>query len=153
MARCVCNIRGEGIVGHLTLVQEAEDKPTSITGEIRGLSEGPHGFQLRTYGDLSDDLLHVGPVYNPFGHTHGGPGDAKRCIGDLGNITANPHGVAPVHMEDKYVKLIGPLSVIGRSIAVFQEPDDLGRGGHADSMTTGNVGRAIAAGVVGIGAS
>ena len=44
-----------------------------------------------------------------------------------GNIEASAEGRAEVHLEDKNVKLIGPHSIIGRSIIVKAGEDDLGR--------------------------
>lgn len=38
-------------------------------------------------------------------------------------------GVAKINLEDSQVKLIGPQSVIGRSIVVYQGPDDFGKVG------------------------
>lgn len=95
-------------------------------------------------------LTHLpGPRFNPFGKAHGGPTDEERQVGDLGaggppapallvllltrvaatagNIEAGADGVAKVHIEDLHVKLIGPLSVIGRSIVVYEGEDDLGK--------------------------
>lgn len=151
MAKAVCRLLGDRVAGELTLVHESEDAVVAITGEITGLTEGQHGIQVRTYGDISADFANIGGIYNPFGNTHGAPTDSKRCAGDLGNVEANAAGVATVNIEDKHIKLIGPLSIIGRSIVVFERPDDQGRGGEADSLTTGNVGTALAAGVIGIG--
>ena len=51
------------------------------------------------------------------------------------------------------MKLIGPHSVIGRSVVVKASEDDLGRGGHELSLVNGNCGARIAGGVVGIAAS
>ena len=85
------------------------------------------------------------------GKTHGGPDDAERMAGDLGNIVVGEEGRCSVRIEDrKGVKLIGPHSVIGRSIVVYASEDDCGRGGHELSMTTGNSGARIASGVIGI---
>ncbi len=56
-------------------------------------------------------------------------------------------------MHDHLVKLIGPLSVIGRAIVVHANRDDLGKGGHELSLTTGNAGGRVACGVIGIAAS
>ena len=44
-----------------------------------------------------------------------------------GNIDADDAGVCKVHLEDRMVRLIGPHSVIGRSIVVTAGEDDLGR--------------------------
>jgi Cu-Zn family superoxide dismutase len=49
--------------------------------------------------------------------------------------------------------LIGPHSIIGRSIIIKANEDDLGRGGHEYSLTTGNSGARIAGGVIGIASS
>jgi superoxide dismutase, Cu-Zn family len=51
------------------------------------------------------------------------------------------------------VKLIGPHSVIGRSLILKSGEDDLGRGGHDLSLSTGNCGARLAGGVIGISAT
>jgi len=84
------------------------------------------------------------------GKNHGGPDDAERMAGDLGNVVVTDEGRCIVHMEDKCVKLIGPHSVIGRSIVIYANEDDCGRGGHELSLTTGNSGARIGSGVIGI---
>lgn len=53
---------------------------------------------------------------------------------------------------DKQISLIGPYSIVGRSVVVHAGTDDLGKGGHADSLTTGNAGGRAACGVIGIAA-
>ena len=53
-------------------------------------------------------------------------------------------------MTDHLVKLSGRYSVIGRSLIVHQDKDDLGKGGHNDSLTTGHAGKRIACGIIGI---
>ena len=70
-----------------------------------------------------------------------------------GNIEADDDGVANIALEDRQVKLIGPHSVIGRSIIVKSSYDDLGRGGNQFSLSTGNSGQRIAGGVIGIASS
>ena len=70
-----------------------------------------------------------------------------------GNIEAGDDGVAVFNIEDRQVKLIGPHSIIGRSIVLKANEDDLGRGGHEYSLTTGNSGSRIAGGIVGIASS
>lgn len=74
-------------------------------------------------------------------------------VGDLGNIEVDDEGLAQINLEDKQVKLIGPHSIIGRSIIIKSNEDDLGRGGHEFSLSNGNSGLRIAGGVVGIASS
>lgn len=71
-------------------------------------------------------------------------------VGDLGNILADENGIAVVDITDKTVQLLGPHSVIGRSMVIAAGEDDQGRGGHENSLTTGNSGPRVAAGVIGI---
>lgn len=73
-----------------------------------------------------------------------------RHVGDLGNITAADDGTACVDITDKQVTLIGAQSVVGRTIVVHAGVDDLGKGGHELSKTTGNAGGRLACGVIGI---
>jgi len=44
--------------------------------------------------------------------------------------------------------LTGEYSVIGRSCVCHADEDDLGRGGHSDSLTTGHAGARLACGVI-----
>jgi len=92
-------------------------------------------------------------IFNPFGKNHGAPEDEERMVGDLGNIEVSDSGDCKVMVEDRVVKLIGPHSVIGRSVVLKAGEDDLGRGAHEMSMTTGNSGPRIAGGVIGIAPS
>lgn len=71
-------------------------------------------------------------------------------VGDLGNITADENGTATVDITDTVIRLVGPHSIIGRSLVLFASEDDQGRGGQENSLTTGNAGPRLAAGVVGI---
>lgn len=48
------------------------------------------------------------------------------------------------------MSLFGEYSVVGRSVVVHAKEDDLGEGGHADSLTTGNSGARVACGVIGL---
>jgi Copper/zinc superoxide dismutase (SODC) len=93
-------------------------------------------------------------VPNPFvrvaGKAHGAVLDEQRMVGDLGNISADEQGVAVVNISDPIIQLVGPHSIIGRSVVVYAGEDDQGRGGHEHSLTTGNSGPRIAAGVIGL---
>ena len=113
------------------------------------LPPGDHGFHIHKAGDLRGegckgacDHFHTGPPAN-----HGGPPGATkhRHTGDLGNIstTAGPfyksYELNGVSVQDLY----------GRSVIVHAEPDDLGKGPHEDSKTTGHSGKRIACAIIG----
>lgn len=85
----------------------------------------------------------------PTQRTHGGLNDRIRHEGDMGNIQANSDGVSSDTIVDNYIKLSGSRSIVGRALVVHEKMDDLGRGGNADSLTTGNSGSRIACTVIG----
>jgi Cu/Zn superoxide dismutase len=58
-------------------------------------------------------------------------------LGDLGNITSDESGRAAFRIIDKYMKV---QDLIGRSLAVTAQADDLGRGSNAGSKVDGNSG-------------
>ena len=106
-----------------------------------------HTEQAWTLGTRAD-----GPPVNPHSKDHGAPSDSERHVGDLGNFKTDGQGSAKGSITDKLIKLIGPESVLGRTIVVHGGTDDLGQGGHADSKKTGNAGSRPACGVIGIAA-
>jgi Cu/Zn superoxide dismutase len=48
------------------------------------------------------------------------------------------------------ISLSGPHSILGRAVVVHADSDDLGRGGHELSKTTGNAGARIGCGIIGL---
>ena len=86
----------------------------------------------------------AGPHFNPFNRTHGGMSDAERHVGDMGNVTSKG-GEAVYDEVDKLglIQLSGSTSIVGRSVVVHADPDDLGRGGKDDSKTTGHAGARV----------
>ncbi|VDN40738.1 unnamed protein product [Gongylonema pulchrum] len=69
--------------------------------------------------------------------------DEVRHVGDLGNVEAGQDGVAHINITDKHIQLLGPQSVIGRSMIVHADKDDLGKGEgekKEESLKTGNAG-------------
>lgn len=145
-------MRGDaGVSGVVHFEQASENEPTTISYEITGNdANAERGFHIHEFGDNTNGCTSAGPHFNPFGKTHGAPSDEVRHVGDLGNIATDAQGVAKGTITDKLVKLIGPTSILGRTVVVHAGTDDLGKGGHPDSLKTGNAGGRPACGVIGI---
>lgn len=106
--------------------------------------------KVHEFGDNTNGCTSAGPHFNPFGKTHGAPEDVERHVGDLGNVVADASGNVTVNIQDSQLTLSGANSILGRSLVVHADPDDLGKGGHELSKTTGNAGGRLACGVIGI---
>ena len=87
--KAVCVLTGTaGVEGVVTFTQSG-DGPTKDVGDLKGLTEGKHGFHIHEKADFSNGCLSAGPHYNPFKKDHGGHDDAERHVGDMGNIQSD----------------------------------------------------------------
>ncbi|GAB6028991.1 Superoxide dismutase [Cu-Zn] [Chamberlinius hualienensis] len=150
MLSAVVVLIGNIAFGVINFNQEYPNGPVAITGEVRGISPGLHGFHIHQYGDTTNGCTSAGPHFNPENMTHGGPSDTIRHVGDLGNLQADANGVATINFSDSIIQLEGPHSIIGRALVVHADPDDLGKGGNEGSLSTGNAGARLACGVIGL---
>ena len=141
-----CMLEHSDTVKGTILLMQAPNTYTLIKGTITGLEPGLHGFHIHEFGDMSDGCKSMGGHYNPDGLDHGDIN--KGHVGDLGNITADESGTAKFTIEAKRIDLIGERSVIGRGFVVHEDQDDLGKGGDAESLKTGNAGERLACGVI-----
>ena len=118
---------------------------TPIKGRITGLTEGKHGFHsMNTV--IIPGCESAGAHYNPDGVEHGDLENGH--VGDLGNVEADSNGIAEFTIKAERITLIGERSVIGRAIVIHENEDDLGKGGDAESLKTGNAGDRLACGVI-----
>ncbi|KAK8440524.1 Superoxide dismutase [Cu-Zn] [Candidozyma auris] len=152
MVKAVAVVRGDSkVCGVVNFEQENENDPTTISWDISGNDPNAlRGMHIHQFGDNTNGCTSAGPHFNPFSKTHGAPEDDNRHVGDLGNITTDASGVAKGTRKDLLVKLLGPNSVIGRSVVVHSGTDDLGKGGNEESLKTGNAGTRPACGVIGV---
>ncbi|XP_078415992.1 superoxide dismutase [Cu-Zn]-like [Cetorhinus maximus] len=151
VTKAICVLKGPGsVTGTIRLKAGEGGHSTSLAGEISGLTPGKHGFHVHTFGDISKGCGSTGPHYNPCNETHGAPQDKKRHVGDLGNIEADENGTARVEIVDRLLRLAGKYSIIGRTMVVNENEDDLGKGGNKESLESGNHGAGVAWGIIGI---
>src|SRR5437867_6401683 len=116
-----------------------------VTGTVTGLGAGNHGFHIHEFGDCSAaDFTSAGGHFNPAGNPHGGPKDAKRHEGDMGNIEAAAGGSATIDYVDAEMGFEGVKSILGRGVIVHANPDDF------KTQPTGNAGGRVACGVIGV---
>lgn len=114
-----------------------------IVADVYGLNPGKHGFHVHEHGDCSGtDGMKAGGHFNPTNTKHGGPDSAERHVGDFGNLEADEEGHARYERVDTLIAFEGVNSIIGKSIIIHADPDDL------ESQPTGNSGARIACGMI-----
>ena len=146
VTKAICVIQalgGSNVAGKVIFTQNSGG--VEVNAELTGLAPGEHGFHVHEFGDCSmADGTCAGAHFNPTGAPHGGPDDARRHVGDLGNVKADESGKVTYKRVDKMLALNGPNSIIGRSIIVHAAPDDL------KTQPSGNAGARVGCGVIGI---
>ena len=137
--------------GYVKFRQRDSKSPVRISGLIENLSPGKHGFHVHLYGNLlKTDCSKCGGHFNPYRKNHGGLNSKNSHAGDLGNITANKNGIARFYLKTPKLSLFGEKkNILGRSIVVHKNPDDLGKGGFEDSLETGHSGPRLDCAVIG----
>lgn len=138
---------GFGTVKGVVRFVQTDDDTCVVDGTLDGLAPGLHGLHIHECGDISQGCESVGGHYNPRNTRHGSPTDeeTERHAGDLGNVEAGPDGRARFRLTDNVLKV---WDVIGRSVVVTEQPDDLGRGNHPRSAADGNSGNRLACGII-----
>ncbi|QOD40015.1 sod [Matsumuraeses phaseoli granulovirus] len=146
----VCVLSGDA-QGILEFIQDKPSMPVNIVGFINHLPRGNHGIHIHEFGDTSNGCTSAGEHFNPFHKTHGGPGDAERHLGDLGNVYSNcSNSTTFVNIIDHMISLYGPYNILGRSMVVHAMADDYGKGANEMSKITGNSGSRLACGIIGV---
>jgi Cu-Zn family superoxide dismutase len=129
-----------------TVIFTQKEDHIRIKLDIKGLNKNHlHGFHIHETGDLREGCKSCCAHYNPDGKDHGGLENGHK--GDLGNIKTDENGNCA--MSIKTDKIIVD-EILGRSIIIHQDEDDLGLGTSDDSKTTGHSGSRIACSVIGI---
>ena len=115
------------------------------------MEDGKHGFHVHEYGDLTDGCMSACAHFNPFNKNHGGRHSEERHVGDLGNIESK-NKVSKGYFYDDVISLdVKKInSIVGRAIVVHADEDDLGKGGDEESLKTGNAGKRLGCGIIGL---
>ncbi|HXQ32066.1 MAG TPA: superoxide dismutase family protein [Steroidobacteraceae bacterium] len=113
--------------------------------ELAGLVPGSeHGFHVHEKGDCSaPDAMSAGGHFNPTGAPHGPASGPAHHAGDLPSLNANAAGKVKLDLDVAGLTLDpGSTSIVGRSIVVHRDRDDL------TSQPAGNSGPRVACGVI-----
>ena len=140
------------IKGIIEFYEDSSNNQVNIIGQLKSTKykDSYHGFHVHEAGDLSEKCMGACAHFNPYDKNHGGPNSYERHVGDLGNIYFDKKGICQINTNDNKIKLRGTKSnIIGRSLVIHEKSDDLGMGGHEDSLTTGHAGARITCAVIG----
>jgi superoxide dismutase, Cu-Zn family len=148
------------------IVGEAVARPvtggTKLSVRIEKLPPGAHGFHIHTAGDLRGtgcsgacSHWHKGSRHTRHGNrpttsrTRRNYKNAERHTGDLGNIMLKSG--QKIARYTYFLAGVRPCELWGRTLIIHADPDDLGRGDHEDSGTTGHSGARIGCAIFGRG--
>lgn len=141
------------IFGYVNFTQLPNSSCVNVSYEIFGLMDGPHGFHVHEHPydpnsrnackDCGGHFNGGKPIWTPqtpYGTPHG------EHVGDLCFNIWSHNGKAFGAFMDTKISLLPdhPHNIVGRSIMVHAQEDDLGQYGTELSLTTGSAGDRIA---------
>lgn len=124
--------------------QDQADGSTLVTVDITGLTpDTVHGFHVHQNPSCADMGNAAGGHFNPMNAPHAAPSAVSHHAGDFGNVKADAKGEVHEHFTTYSVTAhAGDLSVLGHSVVLHANPDDL------TSQPAGNSGPRVACGVI-----
>jgi len=133
---------GTQVTGTATFTQEGDK--VQVVVNAKSLSPGKHGIHVHEKGDCSaSDASSAGGHFAHGSEQHAGPTDAGHHDGDLGNLEADSDGNATWTITTDSLSIgKGDKDIIGKSIVIHGDPDDL------KTQPSGNSGGRIACGVI-----
>lgn len=143
------------VKGYVSFHQCHNKQSTHVTINLSHLKPNKtRAIHIHEYGDESNGCISLGSHWNPNKNTHGTiyKKNMPSHAGDMiNNIYPDPNGKFFHEYEDKRIKLRGNVnkSIIGRSIVIHENKDDLGLGNNKESKKTGNAGKRIACAIIG----
>lgn len=138
----------KNIEGYIKFKEEGNKVKIEVC--VSGLKPGLHGFHVHESGNLLKDCKECKDHFNPYNKNHGGPNMKERHVGDLGNIEVDKNGKCNMVFYDHLIKLRGRIcNIIGRSVIIHADEDNLGIPGDKESLTTGKAGKRLDCAVIG----
>ncbi|KAI8391318.1 superoxide dismutase [Radiomyces spectabilis] len=110
---------------------------------VQGLTPGKHGVHIHELGDISRGWMSAGDHFNPTGVDHGDQYTGH--VGDLGNVEVDENGWGDLVIESERVKV---WDIIGRSMVISKNEDDLGRADTKASKWDGSSGEGVLCGII-----
>ena len=138
--------QSDATIGTLTLMDM--DGGIQVSGELKGVPNGDHGFHIHETGvcDAAGKFESAGAHFNPEGKQHGAENLEGPHAGDLMNVTADDNGNATVDLHNMGATIAdGDASIRdadGAAIVLHADPDDY------KTDPSGNSGDRIACGVI-----
>jgi Cu-Zn family superoxide dismutase len=146
----ICILKCDEGYKHLIIKMHCIESPNKkgIRFDIKGknIKSGYHALHIHERGNILKGCESLGPHYNPINGNHSDINDIRGHYGDLGNILFNEKGECDTILISNVLSL---ENIIGRSIVLHENKDDLGKGGNMESLKTGNSGARICCGVIG----
>ncbi|NXN98859.1 SODE dismutase, partial [Rhinopomastus cyanomelas] len=105
-------------------------------------NQSGRAIHIHELGDLSNSCDSTGGHYNPFRENH------PRHPGDFGNFSPK-EGKIRKYKTNLFATMFGPYSIMGRSIVIHEQEDDMGKGNNKASLENGNAGKRLACCVIG----
>lgn len=147
MISCIAVFQGK-LSGYVKFIEKKNYVRVEVN--VSKLPKGKHGFHIHEKGNLLvKDCNGCKGHFNPYNKNHGDRKDKERHVGDLGNIESI-HGQVKIVFRDNLIKLRGVNSIIGRSVVIHKDEDDLGKGDNKESLITGNAGSRLDCAVIGL---
>lgn len=148
--KAIAHLSGKTVTGYVIFMEDPINSRVKINIELTGLKSGLHGFHIHEAGNLENQCKGCCAHFNPYNQVHGGPDDLIRHVGDLGNVMADENGKVSEIKYDKLIKLRGNrANIIGRSVVIHTDEDNLGKLKDTESLITGRAGAREACGVIG----
>ncbi|NXU13525.1 SODE dismutase, partial [Pardalotus punctatus] len=114
-----------------------------LDGFLLDNNQSSRAIHIHELGDLSNGCDSTGGHYNPFRVNH------PRHPGDFGNFLPK-EGKIRKYKTNLFATIFGPYSIMGRSVVIHEQEDDMGKGNNKASLENGNAGKRLACCVIGI---